>query len=174
MISPEQALGICLFYPVFFAPAKSLMFFELSSFFSAEVLTLEEALLISSPCSYFTTSFSMSLSLFSTTIATFTKLPLCFSSSNPSLDSPHWISQKDPCKDHKTCRNPCQSDEICMGSICTDSDSPFKPPVSVMNSVAHMASCKDDKLSMDSHRENKSQKGSPGASYYTEASKRYG
>lgn len=112
--------------------------------------------------------------LSSTTNTITTKLSLCFLFSNPSRDSPHCISPKEPCKDHKTCRTPCQSDEICIGSTCTDSDSPFKPPVSVMNSDVHMASCKDDKLSMDSHRENKSQNGSPGALHYTEASERWG
>lgn len=170
-IAPKHALQICLFLPIIFAPAKAPMTFELSSFFPAEVLTSKEAFLLSLPFSYFTAAFSMSLSLFSTTNTTTSKLPLCFSSSNLSQDSPHWISHEDPCKDHKTRRNPCQSDEICISSTCADSNSPFEPPVSIMDYAVRMVSCKDDKLSTDSCRENKSQKGSPGASYYTEASK---
>lgn len=171
VISPKYALPFFLFLPIIFAPAKAPVIFELSSFFLAEVLTSQEVLL-SLSFSYFTASFSVSLSLFSTTCTTTSKLPLCFLSSNLSWDSPHWISHEDPCDDHKIHRKPCQSDEICIGSTCTDSDSPFKPPMSIMNSAVHTVSCKDNKPSMDSHRENKSWKGSPGASHYTEASKR--
>lgn len=171
-ISPKYTLQFFLFLPIIFAPAKAPMIFELGSFFLAEVLASQEILLPPLLFSYFTASYSVSLSLFSTTSITTSKLPLCFLSSNLSQDSPHWISQEDPCKDHKIHRKPCQSDEICIGPTCTGSDSPFKPPVSIMNSAVHMVSCKDNKPSMDSHRENKSWKGSPGASHYPEASKR--
>lgn len=171
-ISPKHALQICLFFPVIFAPAPAPVIFELSSFFLAEVLTSRAALLLSLPFSCFTAAFSMSLPLFSTTNTTTSKLPLCFLSSSLSWDSPHWISHKDPCKDHRTPRNPCQSDEICIGPTCADSDSPFEPPTSIMNSAVHMVSCKDDKLSTGSCRGNKSRKGSLGASHYMEASKR--
>lgn len=161
---PPTSTWRFLVLPHFVAPAKAPVFFEHNSFFFVESLPSEEVLISSSLLLF------QCHSLFSTTNKISTKLSLCFSFSNPSWDSPHCISHKEPCKDHKTCRNPCQTDEICIGSTCTDSDSPFKPPVSVMNSDVHMASCKDDKLSMDSHRENKSQNGSPGASHYTEAS----
>lgn len=170
--TPKCTLQICLFVSIIFAPAKAPVIFELGSLFPAEVLTSQVALLLSLPFSYFTASFSMSLSLFSTTNTTPSKLPLSFLSSNLSWDSPHWISHKEPCKDHKTCRNPCQSAEICIGCTCTDSDSPCEPPVSIMNSAVHMVSCKDDKLSTDSCRENRSWKASPGASHYTETWKK--
>ena len=88
-IAPKHALQICLFLPIIFAPAKAPMIFELSSFFPAKVLTSKEAFLLSLPFSHFTAAFSMSLSLFSTTNTTTSKLPLCFSSSNLSRDSPH-------------------------------------------------------------------------------------
>lgn len=148
------------------------MTFKLSSSFPAEVLTSKEVFLLSLLFSYFTASFSMSLSLFSTTKTTPSKLPLCLSSSNISRDSPHWISHKEPCNHHKTHRNPCQSDEKCIVCTCADSGSTFEPLTSIVNSAVHVVSCKDSKLSTDSCRENKSWKGSPGASHYTEASER--
>lgn len=148
------------------------MIFKLSSSFPAENLTSKEAFLLSLLFSYFTASFSMSLSLFSTTKTSPSKLFLCLLSSSISRDSPHWISHKECCNNHKTHRNPCHSDEKCIGSTCAESGSTFEPLKSVVNSAVHVVSCKDSKLSTESCRENKNWKGSPGASHCTEASKR--
>lgn len=67
---------------------------------------------------------------------------------------------------------PANSDEKCIGSTCAESGSTIELLMSIVNSAAHVVSCKDSKLSTDSCRENKSWKGSPGASHCTEASKR--
>lgn len=77
-ISLKLTLHICLFLPIIFALAKTPVISELSSFFPAEVLTSKEAFLLSLPFYHFTATFSVSLSLFSTTNTTISKLPLCF------------------------------------------------------------------------------------------------
>lgn len=87
--SPKYTLQICLFLLIIFAPAKAPMTFRMSASFPAENLTSEEDFLLSLFFSYFTASFSMSLSLFPTTKTTPSKLPLCLSSSNISRYSPH-------------------------------------------------------------------------------------
>lgn len=171
-VSPKYTLQICLFLLIIFAPAKAPMTFKLSSSFPAENLTSKEAFLLSLFFSYFTACFSMSLSLFSTTKTTPSKVPLCLFSSSISRDSPHWISHKERCNNHETPRNPCHSDEKCIGTTCAESGSTIEPLTSIVNSAAHVVSSKDSKLSTDSCRENKSWKGSPGASHCTEASKR--
>lgn len=167
---PQTHTSDLLTLPLYVCSNQSPVVFEHRSLFPEEVSRSQEALVLFLHVSYFTAFQCHCLSFHHQhnhlkAGPILSCLPIC----SETLLIEFLI--KIPAKITRPIEDPCWSDEICISFTCADSDSCFEPPVSVVNSAVHTVSCKANKLSTESHRENRSWEGSPGASHYTEASK---